>query len=328
MGLEWEKPRLKVAVDKVKTIELRDARRLVEALGDRVALSIDHRGRGAAAEAFTVEVDFDEELGWYTGNVRVEGRALGARATLCAELGSRDGGVPASTSPSATTASPSCASNTPDEDPIAFRAYFDPPDPGLDGSQTLKILVRHAGTHQILGEDLSGQDSVEWLTLLPEIVCDTMVRRLMQRKHPISEEIDGPVALPRPRQVALAPAAEGPEARGRAGRRGPVSAATVGDGGARRHTGHCRAGDAARGAQPAAAAPGAARPAEARGSSRSGHHCGRRSGASSPGRARRSRAQPLNSVVDDLLALPVLAESDEAVAAPGWPQRGGRQQRQ
>ena len=44
--------------------------------------------------------------------------------------------------------------------------------------------------HQILGDDLSGQDSVEWLTLLPEIVCDTMVRRLMGRKHPISEELD------------------------------------------------------------------------------------------------------------------------------------------
>lgn len=35
-------------------------------------------------------------------------------------------------------------------------------------------------------------DSVEWLTLLPEIVGDTMVRRLMGRKHPISEEIDAP----------------------------------------------------------------------------------------------------------------------------------------
>jgi hypothetical protein len=76
------------------------------------------------------------------------------------------------------------------EDPIAFRAYFDPPDPGPDGSQTLKILVRHATLRQVLRDDLSGQDSPEWLTLLPEIVCDTMVRRLMQRKHPISEEID------------------------------------------------------------------------------------------------------------------------------------------
>lgn len=43
---------------------------------------------------------------------------------------------------------------------------------------------------QILGKDLSGQDSPEWLALLPEIVCDTMVRRLMGRKHPVSEEID------------------------------------------------------------------------------------------------------------------------------------------
>jgi hypothetical protein len=141
-----------------------------------------------------------------------------------------------------------------DEDPIAFRAYFDPPDPGPDGSQTLRILVRHAAVKQILHKDLSGQDSVEWLTLLPEIVCDAMVRRLMGKKHPISEEIDAPSLyrdhaewhmklLPKVQRLVLALAGaerigfsgtapgRGAEAEGDAGssarERGPVTASTI-----------------------------------------------------------------------------------------------------
>lgn len=186
-SLEWEKPRLKVAVNKVKTVELRAPSDLVELHGPRVALSIDDEGVLLRTRAVTL--DIDEDLGWFTANVRVEGRALGSRAKLMAELGDqqavcrvnvteRDDGVP------------ELRIEYSDEDPTAFRAYFDPPDPGPDGSQTLKILVRHAAVKQILRDDLSGQDSAGWLTLLPEIVCDTVVRRLMQRKHPISEELD------------------------------------------------------------------------------------------------------------------------------------------
>jgi hypothetical protein len=187
VGLEWEKPRLKVAVNRVKTIEVRAPAELVERHGERVALSIDDEGVLLRTRA--VNFALDEGLGWFTANVRVEGRALGARAKLIAELGNeqavchvhvaeRDDGVP------------ELRIQYSDEDPIPFRAYFDPPDPGPDGSQTLKILMRHAAVKQILGDDFSGQDSVEWLTLLPEIVCDAMVRRLMQRKYPISEELD------------------------------------------------------------------------------------------------------------------------------------------
>jgi hypothetical protein len=187
--LEWEKPRVRVAVNKVKTIELRAPAELIEAHGAQVALTLD--SDGVLLRRRSVELELDEDLGWFTANVRVEGRALGAKGKLVAELGEetatcnvnvaeRDDGVP------------ELRIEYSDEDPIAFRAYFDPPDPGPDGSQTLRILVRHAAVKQILGADLSGQDSVEWLTLLPEIVCDTMVRRLMGRKYPISEEIDAP----------------------------------------------------------------------------------------------------------------------------------------
>jgi hypothetical protein len=188
-SLEWEKPRLKVTVNKVKTIELRAPADLVERYGERVAVWVDNEG--VLLRTRTVSLALDEDLGWFTANVRVEGRALFTRANLIAELGDetakcrvnvteRDDGVP------------ELRIEYSDEDPIAFRAYFDPPDPGPDGSQTLRILVRHAAVRQILRDDLSGQDSVGWLTLLPEIVCDTMVRRLMLRKYPISQEIDAP----------------------------------------------------------------------------------------------------------------------------------------
>jgi hypothetical protein len=249
--LEWEKPRLKVAVNKVKTIELRAPVELVEAHGAIAALTIDSGGILLRRRA--VELELDEELGCCTANVRVEGRALGAKGKLVAELGpaqavcrvnvaERDDGIP------------ELRIEYSDEDPIAFRAYFDPPDPGPDGSQTLRILVRHAAVKQILHKDLSGQDSVEWLTLLPEIVCDAMVRRLMGKKHPISEEIDAPSLyrdhaewhmklLPKVQRLVLALAGaerigfsgtapgRGAEAEGDAGssarERGPVTASTI-----------------------------------------------------------------------------------------------------
>jgi hypothetical protein len=190
-GLQWEKPRLKVAVNKVKTIELRAPAELVEVHGQRVALSVTDDGVLLRTRAVSLELD--EQLGWFAANVRVEGRALGARAKLIAEVGGEKAECQVNVA-ERDDGAPELRIDYSSEDPIAFRAYFDPPDPGPDGSQTLKILVRHPAVRQILGDypELSGQDSAEWLAVLPEIVCDTMVRRLMGRKYPISEEIDAP----------------------------------------------------------------------------------------------------------------------------------------
>ena len=121
-----------------------------------MALSVDNDD-GVVLRKRAVDLDFDEELGWWTANVRIEGRALGARATLYAELGDETAECKVK-SPSVTTASPTCASSTPART-RSFPCLLRPADPGPDGSQTLKILVRHATVRQILGDDLSGQDS-------------------------------------------------------------------------------------------------------------------------------------------------------------------------
>jgi hypothetical protein len=223
--LEFEKPRLRVTVNKRKTVELRAPVTLVAEYGDAVALSVDDDG--VLLRTRSVLLELDEQAGWYTATVRIEGRALGARGGLVAELGpnkaecriavvERDDGVP------------EWRIEYSDEEPIAFRAYFDPPDPGPDGSQTLKILVRHPAVRQILGKELDGQDTPQWMALLPEIVCDAMVRRLIGRKHPISEEIDAQTLyrdhaewhtrlLPRVQKLVLALAGADAISDGRAG---------------------------------------------------------------------------------------------------------------
>ena len=76
------------------------------------------------------------------------------------------------------------------EDPGSFRAYFDPPDLGPDGPQKLKVLIRHPAFQPILGAEMQYEQTPEWRTALAEVVTDAMVRRLVTRRYPISQEID------------------------------------------------------------------------------------------------------------------------------------------
>jgi hypothetical protein len=133
--------------------------------------------------------DLNPDLGWYVARVRIEGRDLGAKATLVAQIGShkaeckvqvvqRDDGIP------------DLRIEFSNEDPGSFRAYFDPPDPGPDGSQKLKVLIRHPAFQPILGAEMQYEQTPEWRTALAEVVTDAMVRRLVTRRYPISQEID------------------------------------------------------------------------------------------------------------------------------------------
>lgn len=186
-GLEWERPKIKVGFGKRKTIELHAPDELVDAHGSNV--TIQSTDQGIVLRRARIELVRDNDLGFHVGRVRVEGRALGAKGKLIADLGpdraecrltvvERDDGLP------------ELRIEFSDEDPGAFRAYYDPPDPGPDGSQSLKIIVRHPTIAAVLGHDLSGQQKSEWQTMLAEIITDAMIRRLLTRRYPLSQEID------------------------------------------------------------------------------------------------------------------------------------------
>ncbi len=186
-GFEFERAKIKIGFGKKKTIELRAPQEIVAAHGHQVALRSTHEG--IVLRRSVVKLEKEANFSWYTAGVRIEGRVLGARGHLIANLDresaqcrvsvvERDDGLP------------DLRIEFSNEEPGAFRAYFDPPDPGPDGSQTLRVLVRHPAIKPILGENLAGEQTPEWKAVLAEVVTDAMVRRLMTRRYPVSQEID------------------------------------------------------------------------------------------------------------------------------------------
>ena len=71
-----------------------------------------------------------------------------------------------------------------------FRAYFDPPEPGPDGSQTLWIMVKHPSLLPPIGVELAGEHSPEFRAVLAEVVTEALVRKLITKKYPPSQDVD------------------------------------------------------------------------------------------------------------------------------------------
>lgn len=186
-ALQFERGRVKVGLGKRRTVELQAPAELVAEHNSTVELrSTD---AGIVLRRSSIELEIDPEVGYALGGIRFEGRALGARGKIEARLGpehaelsvnvaDRDDGLP------------DLRIEFSDERPTQFRAYFDPPDPREDGSQTLKILIRHDAIKAVLGEDLSGEHDSQWKVMLAEVVTETMVRRLMAKRYPLPQRIE------------------------------------------------------------------------------------------------------------------------------------------
>jgi hypothetical protein len=186
-GLEFERRRIKLGLGKRRAVELRAPATLVGKAGAEV--SVRSSDPGIVVRDGQVVLARDEEFGWYVGKVRLEGRALGTTGTIEAVLGrevaelgvkvaERDDGVP------------DLRIEFSPEEPGAVRAYFDPPDPGADGGQILKILVRHPTVEQVLGREQQNERAPQWKILLAEIVAEAIVRRVVSRRYPVTREVD------------------------------------------------------------------------------------------------------------------------------------------
>ncbi len=182
--LEFERPRYRVRWNKRKELLLRAPVSLVKKHGSTVRVESSDAGV-TVTKGGKATLSLDENGRAATGVCRVEGRTLGARARIRAELGDqaaecrvsveqRDDGLP------------DLEFVLVPEKPSLYRALFDPPEVEPGKKQILKVYGRHSSLRRYFGEppDFPGQDSPEARVVLAEVVTEAIVRRIVSRKYP------------------------------------------------------------------------------------------------------------------------------------------------
>jgi len=180
-GLEFQRSRYRVGWRKRKQLRIAAPAELVLEGGSVVHVTSDHSGvvvRGQSVELHESVVGL-----WSEGVVDVEGRALGARATLMAALGSESARCRVVVE-EREEGPPPLKIELVDEEFGVWRAVFDPPEPLPTSGQVLRIYTRHPSLRSVLGPSGERQDSPEWRAVLAEVVTDAIVRRLLERKYP------------------------------------------------------------------------------------------------------------------------------------------------
>lgn len=189
--LEFERPRYRIRWNKRKKLTLRAPVELLAEHGQAVRVSSDEPGvvvRGGG----TVRLSPDPESRIAEARVELEGRELGAKAKLTAELGEveaccrvsveqRDEGLP------------DLKIKLTTDEPSIYRALFDPPEVSPGEKQRLLVFARHASLERFLGDapEYPGQDEPEWKAVLAEVVTEAVVRRVVTSKyHAGKEDID------------------------------------------------------------------------------------------------------------------------------------------
>ena len=188
-ALQFEKPNYTIGVGREKRIEIWAP----GPAGSRepATLRVTSRDEGVVIlGGGTATPVFDETLGFYVAAIRVRGVRLGVRTTLHASLGtesahtnikvtSRDEGLP------------DLRIEFTYSNPGRHRYYFDPPEAGPDGPQTLWIVVRHPSLRDLAGEQLDqGEASPQFRAVLAEVVAEALAAKLVKRQYPPTHPID------------------------------------------------------------------------------------------------------------------------------------------
>lgn len=182
--LEFERRQYRVRWSKRKELVLRAPAALVDDAGSSVSVTSSDPGL-VVTRGGKVTLAVDEVSGIATGSCRIEGRTLGAKAKLRAELSDvvaecrvsvehRDDGLP------------DLEIALVAEKPSLYRALFDPPDVEPGERQMLKVYGCHSSLRKFFGEPpgFPGQDSPEARAILAEVVTEAIVRRIVSRKYP------------------------------------------------------------------------------------------------------------------------------------------------
>lgn len=190
-GLEFDRPRYQVRWNKKKEVTLLAPASAVLEHGATVRVTSNDPGV-AVTRGGRVGLAIEEPNDIARGMCRIEGRTLGAKAKLRAELGDliaecrvvvdqKDEGLP------------DLEIVLVSEKPSLYRALFDPPEVEAGQRQTIKVYAGHSSLERYFGEApaFPGQDSPEARAILAEVVTEAIVRRIVSRKYPAgTEEID------------------------------------------------------------------------------------------------------------------------------------------
>jgi hypothetical protein len=190
-ALEFEKPRYRVRWNKNKELSLRAPVELVERFGSSLCVISNDPGI-VVTRGGKVSLAIGPGDPVARGTCRVEGRQLGAKARIRAELGDqiahcyivvdqRDDGLPR------------LQIALVNEEPTVYRALFHPSDVQPGEEQTIKVYARHKGLKRYFGDapEFPGQDTPAARAVVAEVVTEAIVRRIVSRKYPTAnEEID------------------------------------------------------------------------------------------------------------------------------------------
>ncbi len=187
--LEFEHPKYTVRWDKRKRLLLRAPAEMLREHGTRVRVGSLDDGVAVLGGGHAT-LTLGEESGTASGAITVEGRKLGTKATLIAELGDetarcrvsveqRDDGLP----------DLKIALDFGKKDSV-YRAIFDPAEVEPGEPQTLKVYALHQSLRRYVGDppDYAGQETPEWRAVLAEAITEAVARRVVERKFPLDRD--------------------------------------------------------------------------------------------------------------------------------------------
>jgi len=185
--LEFEQPTYRVGLNREKSVVIRAPAQLVASVGATAVVSSSHDG--VAVRTPTVELKLDEEFEFYRGVARVEGRTLGASATVRASLSE----ISTTTRVVVTQKEEGVRYKIKlvDEDMNPYRAVSDVVTDETTGEQLrlLKVWVRHPSLRPVL--DTDGVHSRAARLVIAEAVADVaarlVVRELYRKRRGLEE---------------------------------------------------------------------------------------------------------------------------------------------
>lgn len=180
--LQFEKDTYNVGINKTKSLAIwAPIKEAEQHVAKGVRVRSDKEGVTVLDGGMTT-MALDEDLGFYTANIRVKGSQRGSNATLYASLGEHT----TRTTVTVVSRDPGIAGlniEFANHDTGNHRSYFDPPDRRSGEEQTLWIAKKHPSLLPLVGDDLSGADTSEARTALAEIVAEALVSQIVTEIH-------------------------------------------------------------------------------------------------------------------------------------------------
>jgi len=189
--LEFERPRYRIGWTRTKLLKLRAPREQCEA-GSVVKVSSS--SPGIVVLTNRVPMEFDVHAGFVAGEVRVEGRALGAEGTIQATFEAVEAKCRAVVTRDEGALLPKFQLE--DKDGGKYRALWEEREDAASGERmmVLEIMGRHPALRRYLGAapDFPGQNTPLVKAMMAEIVADNVCREVARRVDALRQSDERP----------------------------------------------------------------------------------------------------------------------------------------